>query len=1208
MTPSSDLQENLRRYLLGQVDAERLEEIEQEFLLNEDEFDELLAAEDALIDDYLNDSLNAEDRAAFEKHFRSTLEREELLQFGRAFRRHLSRQFVSSPAAVQPDDSSRLVYTGAMRPAVHSEVQSPTWWSSALFSSPWRTAAFAVLVLAVGVGIWALFFRQSEVDKGLQAFNAAYRDQRPLEARLSQLGYAPYSATRGAAPDRIDQNQLRRAELILRSTTSGSAKHHALGQVLLSKKEFSDAIAEFNQALESDPKNASTYSDRGAARLSQAQETTTSEGAKFTLLAESLGDFDQALKLAPYLLEALYNRALCLEQMKLPPQAKAAWQTYLEHDSNSQWAEEAKNHLQSLITFSSGAPLANDFVEIFLTAFQAQNEDEAWRSLSRNRDVITGRWIPAKLERAYLSSVFNGQSQHADQMRRGLSYAGELELKRGGDSYTHDLAVLYSSATVAQQHMLKDALDRLDEGYKLCLEAKYADASDRFETAQELFRAAGDEAEANLARYWIAYCDTQLDRIADSLIDLRDVTEFCRSRRYNWLEAYAEDWIATNYSILRQYSDAINYHQKALALSTGTSDISQMQNSLTSLGNLYAYIRQPELSLGCLYRSLSLAAENNGAPRQAWRNLLYASSVFYTFKYYAAALVFGQAATDSAADFNDPSLTYLLHLQLAQTYSRLGRSDDASQEADTGMQLAQSVKDEKARRKYTAAAFLKRAQVWQESGRHRDAVGAYNEAIALYDLMNFSFYRYAAYKGRLLCLEAIGDDGAVAVEIPKVLRLFNENRTQIREEQYRNTFFDTEQDINDIAILHAYQKGEFETAVDYAEQTHGRSLLDALREETHVVATAAGNDRVSSRTSTPARVEEIRQQLPDRVMVLMFTVLPKSVLIWRVSRGPVSVVEHQIDAEDLKQRVSEYAKALSEGRLDQQQFRTEAKELYEILLGGALAGVPVEKTLCIIPDKFLCYVPFAALVSPATDRYLIEERAVFYAASINVLWEFSRAAKEPMVDGLAVAIGNPAFDSDAYPNLSRLGEAEREIQAVSHGFRHSIELIGPNATKAKVLRAMEEAELIHYAGHYVVDDANPLRSKMLLAAPPGSPPDAGVLTASELAQHVFSRTKLIVLSACNTAIDRYYEGEGTVGLARVFLEARIPEVVASQWAVDSDKTADLMIAFYRYRQSGRSTIEALRSAQLQMIAAPDEGHRNPHAWAAFAYVGGYVDS
>ena len=78
-------------------------------------------------------------------------------------------------------------------------------------------------------------------------------------------------------------------------------------------------------------------------------------------------------------------------------------------------------------------------------------------------------------------------------------------------------------------------------------------------------------------------------------------------------------------------------------------------------------------------------------------------------------------------------------------------------------------------------------------------------------------------------------------------------------------------------------------------------------------------------------------------------------------------------------------------------------------------------------------------------------------------------------------------------------------------------------------------------------------------------------------------------------------------MARSFIAAGVPVVVASLWPVDSDATAPLMIKFHEYRKTQRlPTAEALQRAQRDMIGSTDENFRKPHAWAAFVAFGGHA--
>ena len=80
----------------------------------------------------------------------------------------------------------------------------------------------------------------------------------------------------------------------------------------------------------------------------------------------------------------------------------------------------------------------------------------------------------------------------------------------------------------------------------------------------------------------------------------------------------------------------------------------------------------------------------------------------------------------------------------------------------------------------------------------------------------------------------------------------------------------------------------------------------------------------------------------------------------------------------------------------------------------------------------------------------------------------------------ALVIGNPSFDLARFPLLPDLPAAAREAESVA-GLYGTAPLIGVNAEANRVKARMPEADVIHFAGHYVADERSPLLSKLLLA-------------------------------------------------------------------------------------------------------------------------------
>ncbi len=94
--------------------------------------------------------------------------------------------------------------------------------------------------------------------------------------------------------------------------------------------------------------------------------------------------------------------------------------------------------------------------------------------------------------------------------------------------------------------------------------------------------------------------------------------------------------------------------------------------------------------------------------------------------------------------------------------------------------------------------------------------------------------------------------------------------------------------------------------------------------------------------------------------------------------------------------------------------------------------------------------------------------------------------------------------------------------------------------------------------------------------------------------------ELLTLSACQTA-----EGNARapMGIAGAALKARARAVLGTLWPVDDSATVGLMQAFYGSWQQQGSKGDALRAAQLGLLAQADTRH--PYYWAPFALIGNW---
>jgi len=108
----------------------------------------------------------------------------------------------------------------------------------------------------------------------------------------------------------------------------------------------------------------------------------------------------------------------------------------------------------------------------------------------------------------------------------------------------------------------------------------------------------------------------------------------------------------------------------------------------------------------------------------------------------------------------------------------------------------------------------------------------------------------------------------------------------------------------------------------------------------------------------------------------------------------------------------------------------------------------------------------------------------------------------------------------------------------------------------------------------------------------------GILTAYEISQLDLSNTKLVVLSACETARGKIFPVDGVFGLQRAFKQAGAGAILMSLWKVDDGVTAIFMEHFYKFLFETNDRHKALKLAQDEVKKQfPD-----PYYWAAWVML------
>ncbi len=323
-----------------------------------------------------------------------------------------------------------------------------------------------------------------------------------------------------------------------------------------------------------------------------------------------------------------------------------------------------------------------------------------------------------------------------------------------------------------------------------------------------------------------------------------------------------------------------------------------------------------------------------------------------------------------------------------------------------------------------------------------------------------------------------------------------------------------------------------------------------------------------------------REVLPADTTLIEYFVLDDRTIAWVIDREKVRSAELKIGAEQLNERVAYFRNLITRRKPE---AASTAAELYAVLF-APLKPLVRNRNLIIVPHASLHYLPFAALRNDAQKRYLIEDYAISVAPSASALRFMKSSGKRA---SSLLVLGDPD---------RTLPHAEEEARAVAKMYGASAYL-GKDATESRLRSDAPRAGVLHVAAHAHYDELRPLFSRLDLAPSGDAESDDGRLYGYEIYDLDLGKTRLAVLSACETALGPRSNGDDVVALTRAFLAAGAPAVVTTLWSVDDASTAGLVVKFYERMRSGSPPARALQEAQVSML------DHDPDDWSAFVLTG-----
>ena len=368
---------------------------------------------------------------------------------------------------------------------------------------------------------------------------------------------------------------------------------------------------------------------------------------------------------------------------------------------------------------------------------------------------------------------------------------------------------------------------------------------------------------------------------------------------------------------------------------------------------------------------------------------------------------------------------------------------------------------------------------------------------------------------------------------------------------------------------------------------------------------------------------EVRKELGRDEVVLEYSLTDSILFSYVISHDKTEMFQQKIDTGFRKLCLDFYNEITDQSfsygvRETFSKYAEKGHELYKILIQPIEKSI-AEKNIILIPDGEISYVSFEALLTRPVDGnkfnyyhlpYLVLDHGFSNSFSATVHFTDSKIRRKTTKDILAFApsysnvnaqnIGFELLRQSDREQLIRIPGVKEEVRKIS-SFMDADVYEDLSATETRFKEQASNYKVLHLAMHTILDDENPLYSKLAFTQMVDTIED-GFLHTYEI-YNMQINADLAVLSSCNSGFGKLQEGEGIQSLARGFAYAGCPSILMTLWEVADNSTVEIMERFYYYLDKGFPKNEALRRSKIDFLANADHLKSNPFFWSSFVLVG-----
>ncbi len=712
--------------------------------------------------------------------------------------------------------------------------------------------------------------------------------------------------------------------------------------------------------------------------------------------------------------------------------------------------------------------------------------------------------------------------------------------------------------------------------------------------------------------------------------------------------------ISNIYSYQKKYNDAADYLLKAISL------------RIKSYGEKNPKVAEDYSNLAATYFDMNDTAKAFEIQQKA----IEIFNEIYAGKYFGLAMAY-----NNLGDFYQSLNRYeksLKYYQSALIANSLSFSSTNPSEKPTFEKILDKQELLKTFEK-KATIFYK---MYRKSNNIKDLISALKTINSSVDLVADLRLSYKLNESKLFFVEQASGIYSLASEIIYLLyvrtkdpvylsQLFNisqQSKSQVLAEAVEQSQVAKYAGIPDSIVK---QQKEYKTILDAAEAkllqlkfAEKSDSLDIKKLEEKVFQYSVQYKNIADLIETKfPRYDEMMKinNLPTLYLVqknlnietawLDYSVTDSALFLLCITTNKASVYRMNIDSS-FRESVENMLAGIRKNH--EEQAKSNAMELYKKLINPVSSELSGKKRLLIIPDKFLLYLPFEALINK-TNKPLKEKNVPDYLVThFDIVYNYSAAFafnhKEMNDDkvtsydnttadfiGFAPVFQNTSNEVKIFASNDTLSKFYAALRSVTIDGKNYKPLINTEQEVVNIVNLFTNKGLkgigflhnyasvnnfkkeighyryVHIATHGISNDEYPALSGLVFApentdSSVAIDPEknAGVLFTGEI-YDLKLNAELVVLSSCESGTGKLIKGEGLMSLTRGFIYAGVPKIVYSLWKVDDKSTCDLMTQFYKELLENNSTEKALRDAKLKLLNNPATS--SPRYWAAFELLG-----